>query len=225
IVQKPLDEFVLALSVGPSGEPHLYEASGRVDLEAQAYSGDETLTLIGEIDGEQVLAESVSTPGNEFGELVGVGAGEGLTVPAVQAELDDESADEAPADSPEHLAVEAWARGLLEPGSLRTSVRRRPGDAIVADIGPVSRPLAAAGGVFAARWALERHAIDHPRTTAFKITTAGTAVPDDELGQLELGDLRDAFEVFLSAREAFFAALAELHVPTVIGADLTASDA
>jgi hypothetical protein len=221
IVKKPIASVKLAISIGPGAGPLVYETHGLVDFPAQAYTADEQVAFIGELGGEQVFADDPAEPPDaEFGELVETSAG--VTVPAVQGDSGGDPADEPPTGSPEHLALEAWASRALAPGELRIALRERPGGAIVADIGPVSRPVGSSRALPDSRWALERYVIEHPESTCFRLDSSGSPGPDQQL-EHALGKLQEPFDVFLAARRAFFAELSDLPVPSVLGADLTSS--
>ena len=226
MVKTPLDSLRLAINVG--GEPTflVYESSGVIDLESQAYSGDEGLTFIAERDGEEIWAEDVEPPNPEdfeFGELVTLRGN--ISAPVVQTAVDGGSVDETRTESAEHLAIEKWKSGVLPPGPLHASLRRRPNGIVVADIGPVSMPLVGSSSIPVSRWDLERYLIHSPRVTAIQVSNTGTLSANDEVDRLALGDLSAAFDEFLLAREAFFAELADLSVVSVLSADLTASQA
>jgi hypothetical protein len=212
----------LAICIGP-GEVLAYEAEGEIDFQAQAFSGDETLTLVAERNGRELLAEAVETPEAEYGALITVG--EDIAIPAVQDELPASSGADDVTASPEHLAIESWANGILAPGALRPSLRRRPGGSVVADVGPVVGPLAGSVGVAASRWHLEQHVIEHPRTTAFRIDEDGALTPNARVEALALGALEPAFDEFLATRDAFFMELGGAQVASALAIDLTQSDA
>lgn len=225
LVKSPLGTVTVALRIDPD-DPELliYEPSGGVDLEAQAFEGDEGLTLVGERGGEEVFATSVEPPEAEYGALVEPEPGS--SVPAVQADITEEAPGEArTTQSPEHLAVEAWAAGQLTPGGVSTSLRRRPSGEVVADVGLVPRELEAASAMPLSRWELERHAIDNPRTTAFRISRSGALAPNQEIERLDLGPLATPFDAFLDARERFFGELATSKVPSVLSHQLDATEA
>jgi hypothetical protein len=222
LVKSPLDSVQIAIAVGTTHLPLAYEAGGAVDLEAQAYSGDENLTFIAEQDGEELWSESIEPPESEFGEFRQL-RGQ-ISVPVVQASADDEEDVDQHTESPEHLAIEEWAAEVLPPGPLQASLRLRSNDVVVADIGPVSKPIATSESIPASRWSLERHLITHPRTIAFHLSQTGPPAPNASVEDLALGDLESPFEEFLVAREAFFGELTRLRVASVLAADLVESD-
>ncbi len=220
------DKLTIALQIDPdAAAPFVYEADGDVDVELQAYAGDETLTFIGESDGEQRFAREVDTPEEDHGALIAIDWDSGcVSVPAVQdeGELSDNDRAHQPTASPEHLAVESWAQGVLPPGELVTSLRRHSQHNIVADVGPISRPVDDGTAMPVDRWKLEQHAIENPETTAFLIDQAYAISSDESLSNLPLDDLlQGPFDAFLAARKALFEDLSKASVPSVLSVNLT----
>lgn len=218
IVKKPLDSVRIAISIGTADDALVYEADGIIDLEAQAYSGDESLNFVAEHGGEEIWTQQAEPPEEEFGTLIPL-RGE-TPAPGIQTQLDDDSADDEHVASPEHLAIDQWAAGVLPPGELSASLRHRPEGVVVADIGPVSIPVIGSESMPASRWALEKHVIDNPRTVAFRISNEALPRPDIDIEGLALGDLQDPFDEYLAARENFFAELSSLKVPSILAANL-----
>ncbi len=209
MVKAPLGSMKLAISIALSDTPLIYEADGQVDLEGQAYTGDEELTFIGEQAGEQIFAEPQEPPTAESGDMTTVAGG--FTVPAVQRDIEEDPSDDLATESPEHLDRGMGARDAA-PRELGRSLRERPGGVVVADIGPLSRRIAASAAVPARRWELERYAIEHPSITSFCIDASGTAAPDETRQNLALGGLGVPFDAFLAARAELFSELAVLRV-------------
>ena len=219
----PGDEVRLAISINPSDSTLVYEQQGQIYLEAQAFSGDENLTLIAERDGSELWTEPMVPPESEFAEFVDLPGG--LKAPVVQGEIERDADAEQPVYSCEHLAIHEWASGVLPPGALDTSLRSRANGLVVADVGPVSKPVIDFMSIPLSRWNLERQLIENPRTCAFNLTDEGALIPRSEIEELPLGDLTSTFDEFLEARATFFAELAQHQVPSTLSANLASSDA
>lgn len=216
----PYDKVDIAVKIGPD-DILVYEENGLVDLNTQAFSGDEALTFVAEKDGAQLWTHSLMPPngeGGEFGEFVELPGG--LRVPAVQADYDeDPDAEQEFTESPEHFAIEQWARGVLAPGNFSPFLRERPNGVVVADVGPVSRAVADFTSISTSRWRIERQIIETPSVTAFSLSSDGHLAPRQEVEKLDLGDLGPRFEAFLEARAVFFAQLQTYKVPSLLSTD------
>lgn len=229
MVKTPLDTLALAITVGTNGDSLIYEAEGNIDFAAQAYSGEESLNVIAERDGQEQWARPLDPSASDSDDddygWMAAGLPEGASVPVVQMQSPDEPSDLRETDSPEHLAIEEWAAGSVSTGSFRSSVRRRPTGEIAADIGTTYRPLASKLAGSLDRWKLERHVIDSPRITAFVVDANGVPTPNHAIEELALGPLESPFQRFVDAREVFFAELKEAAVPSVLSTPLADSGA
>jgi hypothetical protein len=220
----PSDEVLLAVNIGGPDSTLVYEEQGLIDLNAQAFSGDEVLTFIAEKDGAELWTKAIEPPKEEFGDVTELPGG--LYAPAVQADAEgDPDAEEEMAYSAEHLAIEQWTAGVLPPGPLEAFLRRRPNGVVVADVGPISRPVPDFKSTPTSRWELEQKIIETPRVTAFRLMPEGDLLERSEIEELELGHLRPQFEAFLEAREVFFRQLEAHPVPSLISANLHATTA
>ena len=226
LVKKPLDAISLAIGLGTESDPFVYEINGIIDLEAQAFSAEESFTVVAEQPGREPWTGNVQADDAndaEYGSLLR--PREGLSIPGVLSFQQEQDAMADLCESAEHLAIEQWKLGVLLPGDLKTSLRRLPGDLVVADIGPVWRQVSESRSMPVSRWELERHLIENPRITSFVIDEGLEIKPNDEIELLALGELTESYEKFLEARELFFAELGKLVVPSVLGADLSESEA
>lgn len=225
LVKTPIDTIFLAIEVGSEDDPFLYEINGIIDLEAQAFSAEETFTVVAEEPGSEPWTSNVQPDDiedAEYGCLLE--ARKGVSIPGVLAFQQEQATANEPCESPEHLAVEQWKLGVLPPGDLKISLRRLPGDLVVADIGPAWRQVVESQSMPVSRWEIERHVIENPRTTAFVIDGGLEIKPNDDIENLALGELGELHEKFLEARVKFFAELGMLAVPSILGADLANSE-
>ncbi len=220
------DKITIALQIdADAAGAFVYENNGDVDVELQAYAGNEILTFIVKPSGEQPSSHEVDTPEEEYGDLIEIDWGAGcVSVPAVQGESELSDSDRAnpTTASPEHFAVESWAQGVIPPGELVTSLRRLAQHKVVADVGAISRPVDDGTGMTKDRWKLEEYAIENPETTAFHIDEAYEISSDEDLSELPLDHLlQGPFEAFIAARKALFEDLSKASVPSVLSLNPT----